>query len=281
MLRRATVVLALVCAFLPAAIGADRTLQDQLTDQYSQKILFLRHAFTSSSQEYDSGGKPKGHLEEGPWTFYGRLIVKKIVLEENKLQLEGDRVVYKFDEEGRYLIPVRDHESVKVTIRLSNPLSSMDQAVSLLSRVFAVTEKEVLNAAPSYWRPYLGKQLDARDAKSDRRQDAADAGASGNAVGEKVVNTGEHKVTAPKAQFAPEPGFQAKTGFSGVVGLNAIVDTSGRISTVKAVRSLGKGLDEEAICAVKTWRFTPGMSDGQPVAVAVYIEVDFHLYDSR
>jgi outer membrane biosynthesis protein TonB len=38
------------------------------------------------------------------------------------------------------------------------------------------------------------------------------------------------------------------------------------------------GLDEKALEKVRTWLFLPGKKDGQAVAVAMNIEVDFHLY---
>jgi outer membrane biosynthesis protein TonB len=44
------------------------------------------------------------------------------------------------------------------------------------------------------------------------------------------------------------------------------------------IRSLGMGLDEKALEKVRTWLFEPGKKDGQPVPVAMNIEVDFHLY---
>jgi TonB family protein len=44
------------------------------------------------------------------------------------------------------------------------------------------------------------------------------------------------------------------------------------------VRSLGMGLDEKAMDAVKKWRFKPGMRGTQPVPVQVNVEVNFRLY---
>jgi hypothetical protein len=38
-------------------------------------------------------------------------------------------------------------------------------------------------------------------------------------------------------------------------------------------RTLGLGLDEKAIEAVKNWRFEPATKDGKPVAVAINVEV--------
>ena len=42
--------------------------------------------------------------------------------------------------------------------------------------------------------------------------------------------------------------------------------------------SLGMGLDEKAIEAVKNWRFEPSQKDGHPVRVEIAVEVEFHLY---
>jgi len=55
------------------------------------------------------------------------------------------------------------------------------------------------------------------------------------------------------------------------------IDPSGRATNIKVQRSLGLGLDEKAIEAVKQWRFRPGYKDGRPVTVAATIEVNFRL----
>jgi protein TonB len=41
----------------------------------------------------------------------------------------------------------------------------------------------------------------------------------------------------------------------------------------------GRGLDEEAVKAVRTWKFKPAIKDGRPVAVQIFVEVDFHRND--
>jgi periplasmic protein TonB len=38
------------------------------------------------------------------------------------------------------------------------------------------------------------------------------------------------------------------------------------------------GLDENAMETVKQWRFSPAMRNGEPVAVAMSIEVSFNLH---
>jgi len=55
------------------------------------------------------------------------------------------------------------------------------------------------------------------------------------------------------------------------------VDPGGRAQNIRVVHSLGLGLDEKAIAAVKQWRFVPGKKDGRAVTVAATIEVYFRL----
>ena len=43
------------------------------------------------------------------------------------------------------------------------------------------------------------------------------------------------------------------------------------------MRTLGLGLDEKAIEAVRQWRFVPGRNKNQPVKVVATIEVNFRL----
>jgi periplasmic protein TonB len=88
-------------------------------------------------------------------------------------------------------------------------------------------------------------------------------------------------ISAPLAIYTPEPEYSdeaRKAKFQGVVTLLAVVGPDGTPKNLQVARSLGMGLDDKAIAAVKTWRFQPGMKDGHPVAVQISIEVNFHLF---
>jgi TonB family protein len=88
-------------------------------------------------------------------------------------------------------------------------------------------------------------------------------------------------VSAPRAIYAPDPEFSEearKAKYQGTVVLWVVVGPDGRTHDIRIQRSLGMGLDERAIDAIRQWRFEPGRKDGIPVAVMVNVEVNFRLY---
>jgi periplasmic protein TonB len=88
-------------------------------------------------------------------------------------------------------------------------------------------------------------------------------------------------VSAPRAIYAPDPEYSEearKAKYQGTVVLWAVISPDGRAHNIKVERTLGMGLDQKAIEAVRKWRFEPAMKGGQPVAVQVNIEVNFRLY---
>jgi protein TonB len=88
-------------------------------------------------------------------------------------------------------------------------------------------------------------------------------------------------VSAPKALDTPDPEYSEearKAKYQGTVILWLIVDQGGHPQNVKVARSLGMGLDQKAIDAVRRWKFEPAMKDGKPVAVQINVEVNFRLY---
>ena len=87
-------------------------------------------------------------------------------------------------------------------------------------------------------------------------------------------------VTPPMVISKTEPGYteEARAAkIQGSVVLSVVVGADGRAQQVSVLRSLDPGLDQKAVETVGTWKFRPGMKDGQPVAVQAQIEVSFRL----
>jgi TonB family protein len=81
-----------------------------------------------------------------------------------------------------------------------------------------------------------------------------------------------HSVAAEFSKKAKDAKFQ------GVSVVSCIVDADGLPRHIHTARRLGMGLDEKAIEAVRQYRFQPSTLHGNPVAVAIQIEVNFRLY---
>ena len=87
-------------------------------------------------------------------------------------------------------------------------------------------------------------------------------------------------VSAPIPIFQPDPDYSdeaRKAKYQGTVLLYVQVDPSGKAVNMKVLHSLGLGLDEKAMEAVRKWKFKPGYKDGKPVTVEAQIEVNFRL----
>jgi protein TonB len=102
----------------------------------------------------------------------------------------------------------------------------------------------------------------------------------GGGVGGGVLRVGGD-VSAPHPIYDPDPDYSEearRAKFQGTVMLWVVIGPDGRPRDVRVARTLGMGLDQKAMEAVREWKFAPAMLDGRAVAVEVNIEVTFHLY---
>lgn len=89
-------------------------------------------------------------------------------------------------------------------------------------------------------------------------------------------------VAAPRLLENPKPHYTAAAlgaKIQGTVRLSCVVNTDGRCADITIVQSLDTrlGLDDEAITALRKWRFAPGTLGGKPVRVRVIVELSFNL----
>jgi protein TonB len=63
-----------------------------------------------------------------------------------------------------------------------------------------------------------------------------------------------------------------------VVVLEAVISPSGEVTNVRVLRGVPL-LNDAALQAVRQWRYTPTMLNGQPVSVVMTVTVNFRLGD--
>jgi protein TonB len=88
------------------------------------------------------------------------------------------------------------------------------------------------------------------------------------------------EVKAPKLVYeikASYTGDARRAAIQGVIVMEAVVLVDGTVGEVRVTRSLDKqhGLDDEAVRALRKWRFEPGTKDGVAVPVVVEVEMTF------
>ena len=104
---------------------------------------------------------------------------------------------------------------------------------------------------------------------------------SGGGTGGGVYRPGSG-IVSPRVLTEVKPAYTAeamRAKIQGTVWIEAVVMPDGSVGNVQITRSLDPtfGLDQEAIKAVKRWRFAPGTRMGQAVPVLVEIELTFTL----
>jgi TonB family protein len=107
-----------------------------------------------------------------------------------------------------------------------------------------------------------------------KRGPGAGDGEPGSGMGSRGV------LTPPVLLWKVDPDYSdpARTAkVQGIVVLRIEIDQAGQIRDMRVDQSLGLGLDEKAMEAVRRWRFMPGMRNGKAVTTSGLVEVHFRL----
>jgi TonB family protein len=98
--------------------------------------------------------------------------------------------------------------------------------------------------------------------------------------GPQVLRNSGPDITPPRPTYAPDPEYSeraTKAGLQGSCEISLIVGTDGLAHDVKITKSLGMGLDENSVTAVRSWKFEPARKNGIPVAAQITVEISFRL----
>ena len=115
-----------------------------------------------------------------------------------------------------------------------------------------------------------------------RRDTVQPAPEPGNEEGR--VDRDGKRSTPPRLLSKVEPEYSEearKRGIQGTVTLSVEIGEDGRIHNAKVLKSLGSGLDEKAVEAVKQWKFRPAQRNGTAVKTSAQVELSFSLPGTR
>lgn len=233
-------------------------VNELLNQQYKKHVLALRYPFNHGVQKFDSSGRP-GTTPTGSWLVYGGIYIRDVKLSHDALLLEGPRIAFVGSPEMGGSTVVLE-KNVKVQIHLDRPLATMTEARDLLGRIFFLDPIDISHARPEY-----------------RRSDYSMEGAAAPLEFSYPAKNG---LKPPKVMYSPEPDFSEEARharYQGIVMMHIVIDTNGNVDDIRIDRALGKGLDENAVSAVKKWKFSPATREGQPVSVSMTVEVSFNL----
>lgn len=157
-------------------------------------------------------------------------------------------------------------------LRLSLKFALIPAAIGL---VFPVAAQQTPN------KP--GDSVSALTGNAKQVDGSKPTSSAGIDIGEPVYQVGS-SIQPPVVihMVSPKYSQQARAAkFSGDVVVSMIVDSEGKLRDVHILRGVGMGLDENAIEAVKKYRFKPALRDGKPVAVYLNVQVNFRIVDRQ
>ncbi len=176
------------------------------------------------------------------------------VLYENLGQLARAEVYYEHALEIREKALRKDHLDTITTLehfsRLLQKMQRSVEAKMMEDRARAVREKRVLEIG----------------------------GDSSVEIGEVYTTREVRKLPRLADKTEPEYTDEARIARrEGTVVLRVAIAADGRARNFRLLRSLGLGLDEKAVEAVRQWRFNPARKDGKKVTIVANIEINFRL----
>jgi TonB family protein len=98
----------------------------------------------------------------------------------------------------------------------------------------------------------------------------------------RLVEPENHALVTPPeiAEYTTPPLYSEEArgrGVAGVVTLRARIEGDGSVGAARVIKGLGAGLDQNAIVALRQWRFRPGTRAGVPVAMEADVDIEFTL----
>jgi len=249
---------------------AAQSVASSIADRYRGKLVTLIGPYCGQDLKLDAWGNLLSGGESGEWQNCQGIRILDVEVRGTKLRVAAQRVRIFYDCDSGQLRDVSGtglDENKKPEI---NKTITPGQEVSIEVEFPSYYDKGT--ASDLMKRAFRTVDADPLlDMSSPRKTSTASSG--------RIYRVGLG-VTPPIPIYQPDPSYSEKARQAkreGTVMLNVIIGPDGRVHHAAVTRSVGMGLDEDAIEKVMSWRFTPASLCGKPVAVEVSVEITFNL----
>ncbi|MBI4461562.1 MAG: energy transducer TonB [Acidobacteria bacterium] len=252
-------------AISPLLAGQPTTpkeIERRLTARYEGLLVRLEYPDPSALVRWEL---PKHGREPAEPNDAIHLVVERVRLKKNRLELQARRVYFYLDLEGQ----LRGASAPKRSYRLKWQ-SRLPHEVELEETFVRMVTPVLLDPTnvPTQWAPPLPPAGEALAKKP--AQELAPG----------IFSIGVD-VRPPECESCPDPDYASNAqgaNVQGTVKLLAVVTESGRIGGIRLVQSLGFGLDESSVVCVSEWRLKPALRSGKPIRVLMHVEMNFRLF---
>lgn len=242
-------ILVAICG-APAMAQVPEQIARDLKAKLQGRIFMIRNFYSNAKLTYDLNGVLQSKSEFPSWRVAG-MRVDDLEMKSDQLDLTGKRVVTISAWKRRKAETFVSDDQIELQVLFAGASPDEATLAHALNKVFLTNDDDVAN---------LEKQADQNNVPSK--------------IGGDVKPP--HAVHTPDPEYSPE-ARQSK--LQGTVLLWIVVGADGTVHDVRVLRRLGQGLDEQAVRAVRSWRFTPATKNGKPVSVMMNVEVNFRLYN--
>ena len=270
------------------------------------KIVTLRHFYSGKHLEFNASGNPLSYGELESWTLGSKLQVEKIELKKQSLVIRGKRLIVLF-QDGKTMKLVSNKDSCEISISFDQPITA-DSVDAAVRRVFLSNDEKLSKIVPPYWYRFVAHDIEGADLPPSALADLGDEGPKeGDPL--KILPTDlfppaisasksdstpppdlasafliskPNSIQPPRVLYAPDPSYTDEARhlkYQGTVILQILVGRDGKVHNWRIDRALGAGLDDEAIQAVRRWRFDAAKNkNGDALPAQIAVEINFRLY---
>jgi TonB family protein len=260
----------------PPTIPADPVLT--AAAHLAGEAFFLRGFYSADTLAYDATG-----VLEGPpprpadWTLSAINILTVARRGPDTVELDGVRVAIRYNPDAHeFQRHPQNIEKVRILVRLADPGPGIDAAATAhqlraaLAAIFAIgIDPALQRSMPPLWSHFFDPSLpwppDALTGQTIYPLFGSQPGQPPD-------------VTPPQLAHRVDPQFTdaaALDRVSGPMQLRIVVDARGLVQHIVVAHPLGYGLEQQAADAVAKWRFDPATRQGQPVASAIPVNLNF------